>query len=399
MPEQPTLASNHKRQMVVRTSMTRLDTRVAEFEAKGEALSAGDARVVQQLLQRLSSFDSAFKAYHLVVIDVIEPEALETEQGMLNEHDDKVAVLTVRLQQLTSKVTVVSMPDDEPSPSQLQYKRLDYLDRDLQAVVSSVDSAASGTEVDSCLCEEQLSALRSQLVSVSCDIITHGGDHEASLFERLSELNRNLFDLCLWIKHLHMCETGPSTTPVDDDGVKLPKVAVPAFDGNIINWHIFWEQFSISVDGRSRLYDAKKLTYLQVALKYGNARNLIEGLFGSGSQYCEAINCLRKRFDRPCLLHQANVRAIVDAPPLKDGSGKELRRLHDVVVQYVCALKAMDHEPSGPFVTSLLELKLDADSMFEFERQGQGQGQYQGQGFLGLLERRLWLCFLLPHQL
>ena len=53
---------------------------------------------MQQLLQRLSSLDSDFKAYHFAVIDVVEPEALETEQGVLDEHDDKVAGLTVRLQ-------------------------------------------------------------------------------------------------------------------------------------------------------------------------------------------------------------------------------------------------------------------------------------------------------------
>ncbi len=61
----------------------------------------------------------------------------------------------------------------------------------------------------------------------------------------------------------------------------------------------------------------------------------------------------------------------MDATPLKDGNGKELCRLHDTVQQHLRALKAMDHEPSGPFVTSILELKLDADTMFEWQRYSQ----------------------------
>ena len=40
----------------------------------------------------------------------------------------------------------------------------------------------------------------------------------------------------------------------------------------------------------------------------------------------------------------------------KDGTGRELRCLYDTVQKH---LKAMEYEPSGPFVTSILELKLD----------------------------------------
>lgn len=62
---------------------------------------------------------------------------------------------------------------------------------------------------------------------------------------------------------------------------------------------------------------------------------------------------------------------ILEAPPLKEGTGKELRRLHDTVQQYLRALKAMDYEPSGPFITSTLELKLDPNTMFEWQKHSQ----------------------------
>jgi hypothetical protein len=59
---------------------------------------------------------------------------------------------------------------------------------------------------------------------------------------------------------------------------------------------------------------------------------------------------------------------IVEAPCLKVGTGKELRQLHDTVQQHLKALKAMGHEPSGAFVTSMIELKLDSDTMFEWQK-------------------------------
>ena len=39
--------------------------------------------------------------------------------------------------------------------------------------------------------------------------------------------------------------------------------------------------------------------------------------------------------------------------------GKELRRLHDTVQQHLQDLKSMDYEPSGRFITSIIELKLE----------------------------------------
>ncbi len=65
------------------------------------------------------------------------------------------------------------------------------------------------------------------------------------------------------------------------------------------------------------------------------------------------------------------MRKIVETPNLKDGSGKELQRLHNAAQQHLRALKAMGYEPSGSFVTSMLELVLDVDTMFEWQRQSQ----------------------------
>ena len=62
---------------------------------------------------------------------------------------------------------------------------------------------------------------------------------------------------------------------------------------------------------------------------------------------------------------------IFEAPSLKEGTGKELGRLCDTVQQHLRALKAMDYEPSGPFITSTLELKLNPNTMFEWQKHSQ----------------------------
>ena len=158
--------------------------------------------------------------------------------------------------------------------------------------------------------------------------------------------------------------TVPSTSS-SREGVKLPKLDVPSFDGNILNWKSFWDQFCISVHDRTNLSHAEKLVYLQQSLRDGTAKRSIEGLSRSGECYLEAIECLKSRYNRPRLIHQTHVRMILEAPPLKSGNGRELRRLHDTVQQHIRALKAMDCEPSGPSVT---ELKLDTTTMFKWQK-------------------------------
>ena len=82
----------------------------------------------------------------------------------------------------------------------------------------------------------------------------------------------------------------------------------------------------------------------------------------SGDHYEEAIDCLQKWYDRPHLIYQAHVQAIIEVPTLKDSNGKELCHLHDTIIQHLHALKAMVYEPPGHFITSMLELKLHVDA-------------------------------------
>ena len=66
-------------------------------------------------------------------------------------------------------------------------------------------------------------------------------------------------------------------------------------------------------------------------LKGGQTNQVIKGLSQLADQYEEAVGCLKRRYDRPHLIHREHIRAILDVPSLKKGNEKEVRRLHDVV--------------------------------------------------------------------
>jgi hypothetical protein len=208
--------------------------------------------------------------------------------------------------------------------------------------------------------EDQLGGLKAELVRVSTDLLALE-EEDDDLSKKESTLSKTHFDVCLKLKRLLQDRAAtPSTTPSstrsfalppvptgEGSGVRLPKLDVPTFDGDLVHWASFWEQFTISVHGRKDLVDSEKLAYLRNAVKDGSAKHVVEGLSRTGEHYKEAVDTLRKHYDRPRLIHQAHVRAILCAPALKTGSGKELRRLHDTLVQHLRALKAMKSEPSG----------------------------------------------------
>ena len=48
-------------------------------------------------------------------------------------------------------------------------------------------------------------------------------------------------------------------------GVRLPRIEVPTFDGNILKWRIFWEQFDSTVHSKTQMTNSNKQTYLRDA--------------------------------------------------------------------------------------------------------------------------------------
>ena len=113
-----------------------------------------------------------------------------------------------------------------------------------------------------------------------------------------------------------------STETSTSRGVKLPKIDVPTFDRNILNWRTFWEQFSVAVHNHDNISDSEKLVYLRHFLRDSKALKAIEGLSHSGEHYVEVVELLQARFNRPCLIHQTHVSRILIAPSLKEGSGR-----------------------------------------------------------------------------
>ena len=97
----PDLASLKKRRGIVKASLTRLRTRLTNLESSVEQPDTVDH--AKRLSTKLDTLDTEFKAHHYAIVDLTDDETqLQREQDGLDEHDDEVSQLAVRIQQSVS---------------------------------------------------------------------------------------------------------------------------------------------------------------------------------------------------------------------------------------------------------------------------------------------------------
>ena len=246
----------------------------------------------------------------------------------------------------------------------------------LQAKLESIDTAIhdlDDTEEDiACILEgyrDQVTEIKAELTALESSLLNSDVPTDDPVMQNQAQVDKAAFDCQLRIKkHLHALITTP-TKASETTATKLPKLEPPTFHGDILQLKNFWEQFCVSVHNRATIPKEEKLIYMQNAIKDKTAKSLIAGLQRPTTKLSSVS--WKGTTNRPRQIHQTHVCRIVEAPPLKDGTGKEIHALHNLVIQHLRALKSLGHEPSQAFITSLLEMKLDSTTMFEWQRHSQ----------------------------
>ncbi len=114
-----------------------------------------------------------------------------------------------------------------------------------------------------CQREEQLREMKQELGDVSRTILSLDLAEEDELMTLHSTLESELFEQSLKLKRmLANLEKTMTSAMSDGKGIRLPRIDVPKFNGSILHWSTFWEQFSVSIHSLSDLADSEKLVYL-----------------------------------------------------------------------------------------------------------------------------------------
>ena len=118
----------------------------------------------------------------------------------------------------------------------------------------------------------------------------------------------------------------PSAKPIS---VKLPKLHLRHFNGDLTKWTGFWESFEAAVDSNPDLSNVEKFNYLSSLLE-NTAREAIAGLSLTEANYVEAVSTLKKRFGETQQIISKHVEALLQVEAVSSSQNvKALRRLFD----------------------------------------------------------------------
>ena len=80
--------------------------------------------------------------------------------------------------------------------------------------------------------------------------------------------------------------------------MQLPKLEVPKYSGDPLNWQSFWDCFESAIHFNLNLSGVQKLSYLRAQLE-GDAARVIIGLPLSNMNYEHSVDLLKGHYGKP----------------------------------------------------------------------------------------------------
>ncbi|XP_065918799.1 uncharacterized protein [Dysidea avara] len=123
-----------------------------------------------------------------------------------------------------------------------------------------------------------------------------------------------------------------TSTPARDPPLtfsRLPKLTLPTFNGNPLQWQPFWDSFTAGVDSNPNLTHAQKFAYLRAQLE-GDASHVTAGFPLTDNNYLPAVTLLQERFGQRYNIIDAHLEALLHVtPPIN--TLNSLQSFHDTI--------------------------------------------------------------------
>ena len=104
------------------------------------------------------------------------------------------------------------------------------------------------------------------------------------------------------------------------------KLEIEKFDGDVINWSSFWDQFSSAIHENDSLNEINKFTYLKSFL-CDSGKLTISGLSLSSENYKKAVDLLTECYGNTQVLINAFMKKFLQLPAVQNSNNVECSRL------------------------------------------------------------------------
>ena len=190
-------------------------------------------------------------------------------------------------------------------------------------------------------------------------------DYEERIIESMAKMTSYLAS-----KHVPELKLAGSNPPVSHSPsqvqVKLPKINLPTFDGNVLSWQPYYQSIKVSVVDNPSLADVQKLEYLMRSLK-GSATKAVKGFAVVQANYKPVLEILKESLGHTRLILDAHVRSLIHLPCLNSDDATSMRKIYDEVIGHVRSVESMDEkfnsETLAPVLVPLIVDKLPIEIM------------------------------------
>lgn len=205
-------------------------------------------------------------------------------------------------------------------------------------------------------------------------------DEDAALMDnvvsRISELKMMKEELERVRKNVEAHSQTTQPTTIDTPGVNLaniwsqsthgairpPQLDITPFDGDVMKWREFWDQFEASVD-KASYSPVDKLNYLKSKLK-GEALTAISGYQLSNSNYTVVVDVLKQRFGKTQLIIDAHYRSLSNLP-MATNQTASLRQCFDTIERHLRSLEAVGENVNHRHFVALISEKLPLKVLYQ----------------------------------
>ena len=135
--------------------------------------------------------------------------------------------------------------------------------------------------------------------------------------------------------------TGAGSSMGMVDQVRLPRIELPTFDGAFEDWQNFIEQFNSVVHNNPTLSDSVRFSYL-LSLLRGDAKDCVEGLKLTSSDYKTARDLLQDRFGSPKKAIRRHMEALLNISiSNQDLNALKVRNVYDELMKRTRCLESL----------------------------------------------------------
>ena len=161
----------------------------------------------------------------------------------------------------------------------------------------------------------------------------------------------------------------PVSTTHSFQSNRLPKLVLPSFNGNPLEWQTFWDAFRSAVHDNDTISDVQKFNYLKAQLCNG-AERVIAGLPLTNANYSKSIELLQERFAQPHKIINAHMEALLNLPS-PTGHLSSLRLFYDSIETHIRGLETLGKttETYGDILVPIIQKKLPNEIKRNLARQ------------------------------